>query len=160
MPPVDVAIESLRAGAPWYGAAVGATTLLIRAYRTPTIQAALPLGVRWSRLPRIVRQLTVAVAAAATSWLASLASGQPPRAALVAALPVALGAIGAHKATKAAGHAHTRRALAVEGATYEPGAVRKAVSPVLPICHKRIDIMRRLHDQRNGDGEATLDELL
>ena len=148
MPPVDVAIEALKSGAPWYGSAVGATVLLVRALRAPVLQASLPRLLQWSKMPRIVRQLAVAMTSAACSWLAALASGAPPRAALVAALPVALGAIGAHKMTKAIGHAHTRRALALEGPEYEPGAARRAVSPVLPIAHNRIDIMRRLHESR------------
>lgn len=151
---LDVVFGALREGAPWYAAATGATVLAVRAYRAPAIQRSLPSSLHWVRQPRIVRQLVVAVTAGLTSWLAALAAGHDPRAAALAALPVAFASIGAHKLTKAAGHAHTRAALSREGPDYDPGVARRAIDPLLPIDHKRLDIVKRLHQsqrRRGGD---------
>jgi hypothetical protein len=103
---------------------------------------------RWLNWPAGLRKAFVFVASLGATFLTALGTGQGIIAALVAAVPVAVASIVAHKITKAIGHAHTRAAL-TRGLNYKPKGIRTSLDfmGVLPIDHHTInEINLRLKD--------------
>lgn len=131
------------AGADWYGAAIVVVVVVIRWLRKPLVQRVLgwisPV-LLWASWPGWVRKVAILLGSLSTSLLASLGAGQTWTAALAAALPVALGAVVAHKATKMVGHGLTHSALAKDLAAYRPGSLRTSldVLGLLPLNHKAL----------------------
>jgi hypothetical protein len=124
--------EAARAGLEWWGLAAVFVVLSIRALRTDVAQGLLPAVFQWHRLKRWAQLLIIFAAALGSAWVTALIGGAAPKAALLAALPVGLAAIGGHKVTKAAGHAHTQSQLR-KNLNYEPGSIRTSIAPLLPI---------------------------
>ena len=116
----------------YLGFGVLAVYYAIRIMRMGWFQMLLPQALQWDSLPVEVRQVLVGVASCGGAVVVSLAGGMPVQEALVAALPVALGAVGWHKAVQGVGDAIDMRALKLDP-DYQPGTVRKATSIVVPI---------------------------
>ena len=108
-------------------------TLLLRVYRTETLQKFLPKRARWDSLHPAAKFLLPFAAAFCGSLLLSLAGGAAVLSSLPAALMAALGAIGLHHGTKAIGQAQTNMALKAEGPSYRPNAFRRAASIIVPL---------------------------
>jgi len=139
----------------WYGLVIGAIVIGIRQLRKPAVQGILgrvSVYLQWAGWPLWVRLALICASAGGGVALTTLVAGQGWIAAAVAALPVALGAIGTHKVTKAVGHAATLFA-AIKGdpvappllqagrkAAYRPGSLRTTLDSlgVLPLDHKTI----------------------
>lgn len=132
---LNLLLRSRESGIGWYGVAAAAVVLLIRGFRSESVQSVLPVVAQWSRLKRWVQLLLVFCAALLASWVTALITGMAPAAALLFSIPTALTAIGGHKATKAAGHAMTRDSIRMD-IGYKPGKIRAAVSPILPMDKK------------------------
>ena len=134
------------AQAGWLGLAAVAVTLALRVYRKPLIQAILPPQVRWNALPRVYHWLLVAAASGAASALTAVSTGMSWKAAVIAAVPVALGAMTGHETSKAIGHNHTASCIRKHGVTYEPGALRKALDIVVPLDSETLAQTRNLNE--------------
>ncbi len=84
----------------WLAVSSVAVMLVIKAWRSPSFQSALEKSapkLAWSTWPVWLRISIVVLTSVASSVLGGLAGGVSIGAALVGALPIALGAIGAHE---------------------------------------------------------------
>lgn len=137
----------------WIALAAVAVTIALRLYRKPQIQGLLPPTWQWKAMPLWMQWLVVFVCALVASWLGGIANGVPVWAALLAAVPVALGAICGHKVTKTLGHAHTDAQVEKHGLAYQPGSIRTALDLVFPLDHHKLGVNARLrkHAQRVQD---------
>jgi hypothetical protein len=129
--------DAMGAGVAWYGVAAACVTVCIRLLRRPVVQRLLPHAVRWASLPAPAQWAIVGLTAAGASWVTSLIAGHPPGAAALAALPVALAAVGGHEGTRACGYLDTRRRIK-RAADYRPGSIRTTLDVVLPIDHRAL----------------------
>lgn len=134
---MDLFRRAIEAGAGWYAIAAAAVVLFIRMLRSETVQLLLPLPWQWKRLRRWVRLGIVFLTALASAWVTTLLAGHPPLAALGMAIPIAVAAIAGHKTTQAIGYAHTNASINGNLA-YEPGSIRTAISPILPIDRRAV----------------------
>ena len=143
------------AQAGWLGLAAVAVTLSLRIYRRPSVQAVLPPQWRWNALPRVYHWVIVAAVSGAASAFTAVSTGMSWRAAIVAAIPVAIAAITGHQTTKAIGHKHTAECIRKHGVTYEPGRARRALDIVIPLDSETLAQTRSLNDaaRRAADGE-------
>ena len=135
--------QAIESGAGWYAVAAAVVVLLVRAYRARAVQALLPRSMQWALWPRGWRLAIVFVVALLSAWVAALVAGQGIVEALVASLPVAVTAVLGHKASKAAGHAHTHAKLRGD-LGYQPSALRNAVSPVFPVDARAVASAQRM----------------
>lgn len=116
----------------YWGVAAAAVMLLIRIYRKEFIQNALPARFRWSNLDVGVKLALTGLAALGGTFVTAMIAGASPVTALLAALPVALGAIFGHHATELVGTAIDIVMAKVKKGKYVPGTLRRASSIVLP----------------------------
>lgn len=123
----------------WYTLAIVAVVVGIRAYRIPAIQSMMPAVAQWGRLPFTLRIGIVFAVAAGASLAAGLLAGKTILAAMLSAVTVGIGAIVAHKTTKAIGHVQTQRAVDRKGLGYRPGSIRIALDPVFPLDRHELD---------------------
>lgn len=124
--------QAIQSGLGAWAVAPAAVVAGVRVLRAAPIQAAIPPRWRWDSLPWWAQYVVVGVSSVAASVATAVLVGVAPAVALAAAVPVALAAIGGHEVSKAAGYADTAKKLTADPG-YVPGAVRKAISPVLPI---------------------------
>lgn len=127
----------------WLALAAVSATVIIRVYRNPGVQGILPESMQWGNLPKWVRLTIVFLASFTVTWATSIVTGGTSEGALAAAIPVALGAVATHKATKAIGHNHTARQIKKKGPAYEPGSLRTSLDIVLPMGRKQMDEAKR-----------------
>lgn len=123
----------LGAQMPFAAAAGTVLMLLLRLYRLPALQNLLPKRARWDALHPYAKVGLPFAVALVGSLLVSLGSGAAVLSSFPAALMAALGAIGLHHVTKAAGQASTNMALKAEGPSYTPSPFRRAASIVVPL---------------------------
>lgn len=114
---------------------VVAVMLGVRLYRMPQVQDSLHPRWQWATWPRWAQWGLIGVGSLAASVATGLVSGVGWTAALMAAVPVALGAIAGHKGTKAIGHTMHKAAL-LDDPAYEPSPFRSAASLVVPLDHR------------------------
>lgn len=126
----------------WFALIAGLIAFVIRIYRSPQVQGLLPDGGRWEALPKLARQGIVFLLAFISTWITARIGGQGFWAALIAAFPVAFGAIAAHKFTKAIGHEQTRKRIR-QDPEYAPSRVRRSLRTVLPIDDRAITEARK-----------------
>jgi hypothetical protein len=143
--------QQISEGAPAFVAAAGSVVVAIRWYRSAAVQAILPAAIKWHNLPQLARYAVVFGASLLASWAAAIASGQGHMAAMVAAIPVAAGALSTHKATRAVGYRQTARAIERKGASYEPGSIRTGLGVVFPVDRKAVDKAREARGADNGE---------
>lgn len=133
----SVLVEAYRQGG-WWAVAAVAVTASVRLLRHDAVQRLLPDRYRWVHLPAIVQWGAIGLASVIASVLSAIAVGGDIGAAIVASVPVAIAAVGAHKASKATGHAMTRAQVRKQGSGYRPGKARMAVASILPIDARAI----------------------
>jgi len=132
------------AGKRWHALAVAIVVVVVRLYRRPDVQALVPASLRWNRIAFPWRLLLVFGAAAGSSLVTGILGGQTIGAVVLTAVSVGIAAVGAHKVSKAAGHAQTSVALRKSGPLYKPGSIRTALEPVFPIDRRAIELERGL----------------
>jgi hypothetical protein len=142
------AIDLLRQGwsmAGWFGFVIAGLVLIIRWLRKPLIQHALGYispRLKWSKWPKWVRRVFVLFGAFVGAIFTAVLGGQSIMAAIVASLPIAIGAMGTHKITKAVGHHLTNTGMAKDPARYRSGSLRTSLDVIglLPINHKMLNL--------------------
>ena len=134
---LSLLVAAKAAGLGWYGMAAACVVVAIRILRLDAVQSMLPVLWRWQVLKPWAQLAIVGVGALGASWVAGLVAGNAPLAALGAAVPVALAAIGGHEMTRAAGYAQTAAELA-RNPGYQPSGLRSALDPLLPVDRDRL----------------------
>ena len=113
--------------------------LSVRIYRTEAIQALVPSRAKWDNLPASFAKLLIFATATIGAMLGALLAGTSWAAALIAAIPIGLTAIGLHKGTQKAGDILdtkiTPKIFRSSGLNpdYEPSPYRKAISLIVPL---------------------------
>ena len=132
-------------------AALGAGLMgLIRIFRTDAVQSMLPQEYRWERWSALAQGGFVFGLSFAGALATALSQGIPIAAALSAAVLVALQAMGFNSATKNIGYGQTLAAVSKD-TTYQPSALRDAISIALPI---NTELLQKIALSRNGNGVA------
>ena len=125
-------IQQLWAEAKWLGA-LGAVLLFgIRAFRLDPIQKKLPAKIRWKAWPQWLKWVAPFAVAFAGAMVWKMGAGLEWGTAVAFALTSACTSILGHEVTRAAGDVADMAKLA-KNPTYQPGWLRKAVSPVVPV---------------------------
>lgn len=114
----------------WLGLAAAALMLGVRLYRLDLVQGFLPEKMRWENLGLWPQRSVVFGSAFVAGVLAAVLGGLSWTAAALAAVPVALGAMLAHKLSKVAGS--SLNGVLVKIPLYDGSGIQKAVAVVLP----------------------------
>lgn len=128
-------IVALWSAVRWWSIPVVVVMVGVRGWRHPKVQQSIRPKWRWSATPRWAQWGFIGAASLATSIATGLVSGLGWGAALWAAVPVAIAAIGGHKVTKFVGHTMHEAALTSDP-EYKPSPFRKAASILVPLDHK------------------------
>jgi hypothetical protein len=99
---VEACIEAYASGG-WFALLSPVVLFGIRFYRLDQVERRLPVWARWSSWPKWGQWLALFLSAAVAAVITALVGGIGLKAAVVAAIPIALGALGGHKTTKAIG---------------------------------------------------------
>ena len=135
----DIIVSVLSAGGPW--ATLGAILMgALRLLRIPIVQqvlVAINPKFGWAAWPQWVKMALPFILALSASLISALVAGGGWTAALSGAILAGLSAITLHTGTKAAGSAIDNASVRRDS-EYQPGPIRKAMSPVLPVDEKAL----------------------
>ena len=118
----------------WGCLAALATIILIRVYRTDTVQTnpLLPMKAHWDSLPQWVKWSLSFLGAGLTGGIPVLIAGQGIWAFVIAVTTVGVGAILGHEGTKSVGKVMYKSATG-KNPDYEPSTVRKMTTLIVPL---------------------------
>lgn len=134
----QVVIDGLKEAytkAGWLGLAAAGLMLAVRLYKADVVQSFLPAKLQWANLGLWQQRGVIGGTALAGGALAAVLGGMTWAAAMLAALPVAIGAMFAHNVTKVAGQA--LNGVLVKIPLYDGSGVQKMVAVVLPTGEKK-----------------------
>lgn len=130
----DIFNSVLSAGGPW--AMLGALLVgVVRLLRLPLVQSllqAISPKLAWDSWPGWAKVALPFMLSMAAALIPALIAGGSVTAAIAGAVAAGVSAIALHSGTKAVGSAIDGAAVS-KNPSYQPGPVRKAVSPVLPV---------------------------
>lgn len=145
----EILISVFNAGGPW--AALGAVLVgLLRLLRLPLVQtllAAINPKLSWNAWPTWAKWAMPFILALGGALIPALIAGGSWPVALAGAIAAGVSAIGMHEGTKAAGKALDNASMN-RNSEYQPGPIRKAISPVLPVDKKLLK--KKLLDSMQG----------